>query len=109
MKLLVQPDSGVTPLVGAIKRATKSVEMAIFRFDIRELEQALEAAVARGVVVHALIAQTNQGGAKLLRQLEMRTGASASWRPIARWCTTRPGSAAGASGLHVDRRCIRLA
>lgn len=72
MKLLVQPDSGVAPLLSAIERAKKSVEIAIFRFDVRELEKALEAAVARGVVVHALIAQTNQGGAKLLRQLEMR-------------------------------------
>lgn len=72
MKLLVQPDSGVAPLLAAVKRAKTSIEMAIFRFDIRELEKALEAAVARGVVVHALIAQTNQGGAKLLRQLEMR-------------------------------------
>ena len=72
MKLLVQPDSGVAPLIAAIKRAKKSVEVAIFRFDIRELEKTLEAAVSRGVVVHALIAQTNQGGAKLLRQLEMR-------------------------------------
>jgi phosphatidylserine/phosphatidylglycerophosphate/cardiolipin synthase-like enzyme len=72
VKLLVQPESGVTDLIAAIKRAKKSVEVAIFRFDIRELEKALEAAVSRGVVVHALIAQTNQGGAKLLRQLEMR-------------------------------------
>lgn len=72
MKLLVQPDSGVAPLLAAIARAQTSVEIAIFRFDIRELEKALAAAVARGVVVHALIAQTNQGGAKLLRQLEMR-------------------------------------
>lgn len=72
MKLLVQPDSGVAPLLAAIKGARKSIEVSVFRFDIREIEKALEAAVARGVVVHALIAQTNQGGAKLLRQLEMR-------------------------------------
>lgn len=72
MKLLVQPEGGVAPLVAAIKRAKKSVDLAIFRFDIRELEKTLEAAASRGVVVHALIAQTNQGGAKLLRQLEMR-------------------------------------
>jgi cardiolipin synthase len=72
VKLLVQPDSGVAPLIAAITRAKKSVEIAIFRFDIRELEKAIDAAVSRGVVVHALIAQTNQGGAELLRQLEMR-------------------------------------
>lgn len=64
MKLLVQPDSGIAPLIAAIKRAKKSVEIAIFRFDIRELEKALEAAVSRGVVVHALIARVDQPGGR---------------------------------------------
>ena len=38
--------------------------------DLKELRQALEAAVAHGVQVHALIADTNRGGEKRLRQLE---------------------------------------
>lgn len=72
MKLIIQPDDGVTPLVQAVKSAKKTIDMVIFRFDRLELEKALEAAVARGVVVRALIAHTNRGGEKLLRKLELR-------------------------------------
>ena len=72
MKLIIQPDDGVTPLVQAVKSAKKTIDMVIFRFDRLELEKALEAAVARGVVVRALIANTNRGGEKLLRKLELR-------------------------------------
>ena len=72
MKLIVQPDDGVTPLVQAVKNAKKTIDIVIFRFDRLELEKALEAAVARGVVVRALIAHTNRGGEKLLRKLELR-------------------------------------
>jgi len=72
VKLIVQPDDGVTPLVQAVKNAKKTIDIVIFRFDRLELEKALEAAVARGVVVRALIANTNRGGEKLLRKLELR-------------------------------------
>lgn len=72
MKLIVQPDAGVTPLALAIKRARRSIDIVIFRFDRVELEKALAAAVTRGVVVRALIAHTNRGGEKNLRKLEQR-------------------------------------
>jgi phosphatidylserine/phosphatidylglycerophosphate/cardiolipin synthase-like enzyme len=72
MKLIVQPDHGVKPLVDGIDRAKRSVEIAIFRFDRKEVEHALENAVKRGVFVHALIADTNCSGEKNLRRLEMR-------------------------------------
>ena len=72
MKLIIQPDDGVTPIVKAVKRAKKSIDIVIFRFDRIELEKALEAAVARGVPVRALIAHTNRGGEKNLRKLELR-------------------------------------
>ena len=72
MKLLTQPGDGVEPLVKAIQKARKSVEIVIFRFDRIEIERALEEAVKRGVFVHALIAYTNRGGEKNLRKLEMR-------------------------------------
>ncbi len=72
MKLLVQPDDGVAPLVTAIQKAKKSVDVVIFRFDRIELEKALGAAVARGVVVRALIAHTNARDEKGLRKLELR-------------------------------------
>ena len=72
MKLIIQPDDGVKPLLKALRRAKKSIDIVIFRFDRLELEKALEAAVTRGVVVRALIAHTNRGGEKNLRKLELR-------------------------------------
>ena len=71
MKLITQPDDGITPLLLAIKKARKTIDIVIFRFDRSELEKALAAAVGRGVVVRALIAHTNRGGEKRLRKLEM--------------------------------------
>lgn len=72
MKLIIQPDDGIAPLLRAVKSARKSIDIVIFRFDRQDLEKALEAAVARGVVVRALIAHTNTGGEKVLRKLETR-------------------------------------
>lgn len=72
MKLIIQPDDGLKPLLKAIKRATRSVDIVIFRFDALELETALELAVGRGVTVRALIAHTNRGGEMKLRKLEQR-------------------------------------
>ncbi len=72
MKLIIQPNDGLTPLVQAVRGAKKTIDIVIFRFDRAELEKALEAAVARGVVVRALIAHTNRGGEKILRKLELR-------------------------------------
>ena len=72
MKLIIQPDDGLAPLLKAVRKAKKSVDIVIFRFDRPELERALESAVARGVVVRALIAHTNRGGEKSLRKLELK-------------------------------------
>ena len=72
MKLIIQPDDGLTPVVQAVRSAKKTIDIVIFRFDRVELEKALEAAVARGIVVRALIAHTNRGGEKILRKLELR-------------------------------------
>ena len=72
MKLIIEPSEGVAPIITAIKNAKKSVEIVIFRFDYRAIEAALKAAVVKGVKVTALIANTNRGGVKNLRELEMR-------------------------------------
>src|SRR5688500_7720401 len=70
MNLIVQPGSGVGPVLSAIRKATKSIDIMIFRLDIQDMRKALAAAVARGVNVRALIAHTNRGGEKTLRKLE---------------------------------------
>jgi len=71
LKLLVQPGDGVAPLVKGIGKARKSVEIAIFRLDRTEIEQALEDAVKRGVLVHALIGG-GEGSGNTIRRLEER-------------------------------------
>jgi phosphatidylserine/phosphatidylglycerophosphate/cardiolipin synthase-like enzyme len=72
VKLITQPDDGVTAIVKAIKCAKKTLDIVIFRFDRAEIEKALGQAVERGVNVRALIAHTNKGGDKTLRKLELR-------------------------------------
>lgn len=72
MYLITQPDDGIAPLLKAIKRAKKSIDIVIFRFDLDAVEKALTDAVGRGVVVRALIAHTNRGGESKLRKLESR-------------------------------------
>src|SRR5262245_11145139 len=72
MKLLIQPDGGIAPVLAAIKQAKKSIDILIFRLDRGDIARALEAAVARGVNVRALTAHTNRGGEKNLRKLEMQ-------------------------------------
>ena len=72
VKLLIQPQDGIGALLSAIKKAKKTIEIVIFRFDRAEMEAALKAAVRRGVAVSALIAFANRGGERHLRKLEMR-------------------------------------
>lgn len=72
VELIVQPEDGLAPVLKRVNAARKTLDVIIFRFDLRPLEKALEAAVERGVVVRALVAHTNRGGEKRLRQLEQR-------------------------------------
>jgi phosphatidylserine/phosphatidylglycerophosphate/cardiolipin synthase-like enzyme len=72
VQLIVQPDAGIVPVVQAIRRARKCIDVCIFRLDRADVEKALEQAVARGVRVRALIAHTNRGGEAHLRKLEQR-------------------------------------
>ena len=72
MKLIIQPDAGVMPIVKAIRGARRKIDVFIFRFDRQEIETALAGAVQRGVAVRALIAHTNRGGEAGLRKLEQR-------------------------------------
>jgi cardiolipin synthase A/B len=71
MKLIIEPNDGVGPLLAAVKSAKKRLEIAVFRFDRKDLETALKAAAAKGVRVSALIASANRGGEKNLRRLEL--------------------------------------
>lgn len=72
MDLIVEPDDGLKPILSVVERAQESLDLVIFRFDLEPLEKAITAAVRRGVAVRALVARTNRGGEKRLRQLEQR-------------------------------------
>jgi len=72
VELIVQPDDGIKPLLEVIGKAQKSVDLMIFRFDLKPMEKELEAARSRGVIIRALIAHQGSQGEKSLRQLEMR-------------------------------------
>ena len=72
MKLIIEPADGVGPLLTVIRSAKKSVEIAVFRFDRKDIETALKATAERGVRVTALIAFANRGGEQSLRKLELR-------------------------------------
>jgi cardiolipin synthase len=72
VELIVQPTDGIKPLIDTIAKAQKSIDVMIFRFDLKSMEKELVAARERGVVVRALIAHESSQGDKRLRQLEMR-------------------------------------
>jgi phosphatidylserine/phosphatidylglycerophosphate/cardiolipin synthase-like enzyme len=72
MNLILLPVDGLARVVRAIRKAKKSIRVTIFRCDLSEIEKALADAVARGVSVHALIAENNRTGEKALRKLELR-------------------------------------
>jgi phosphatidylserine/phosphatidylglycerophosphate/cardiolipin synthase-like enzyme len=73
VKLFVQPEAGLEPILAAIGKAKKCIQILIFRLDRPEIEKALLEAVERGVSVQALVANTNRGGDKVLRRFEMRS------------------------------------
>jgi cardiolipin synthase A/B len=72
MELLVQPDDGIGPILAAIRKARRQIDIHIFRLDRKEIENALADAVKRGVEVRTLIAHTHRGDEKSLRKLELR-------------------------------------
>jgi phosphatidylserine/phosphatidylglycerophosphate/cardiolipin synthase-like enzyme len=72
VKLILQPEDGIDPILQALGQARKRIQILIFRIDRTEVEKALTAAVERGVLVQALVACTNRGGEKTLRKCETR-------------------------------------
>jgi cardiolipin synthase A/B len=72
MRLIIQPRDGLDPLLRGIAEAERSIEIIIYRLDQLEIEQALVAAAARGVAVHALITYTNREDLREIKKLERR-------------------------------------
>ena len=74
MRLLIQPEDGVRPLLDAIKGARRRLDLCVFRLDRADIERALRAAVRRGVTVRALVARSGQGGVGALERRLRRAG-----------------------------------
>jgi phosphatidylserine/phosphatidylglycerophosphate/cardiolipin synthase-like enzyme len=72
LKLIIQPDDGLDPVLQAVRKAKTRVDILVFRLDRADLIKALGEAVGRQVPVHALIAHTARGDEKRLRKLEQR-------------------------------------
>lgn len=72
MKLIVEPEGGIGPILDAIDEAKRTIDILIFRLDCKSVTRGLEKAVARGVRVRALIASKHRGGTGDLRRLERR-------------------------------------
>jgi phosphatidylserine/phosphatidylglycerophosphate/cardiolipin synthase-like enzyme len=72
MRLIVEPEGGIGPILSAIDQAQRTIDIVIFRLDCKSVTRHLERAVDRGVIVHALIARKHRGGAGDLRKLERR-------------------------------------
>src|SRR5207247_555699 len=79
LRLIVEPEDGIEPVLHGIATARKTLDISIFRLDYEDITKALHGAVSRGVVVRALVANRNGTDAKALRRLEMQlleTGAT---------------------------------
>jgi cardiolipin synthase len=72
MRLLLEPEGGIGPVLHAIHQAKSTIEILIFRLNCGWVTQALEEAVERGVAVRAMIASKHRGGSHDLRRLEKR-------------------------------------
>ena len=74
MRLLIQPEDGVRPLLDAIRGARRRLDLYVFRLDRDDIERALRDAVRRGVAVRALVARSGRGGVRALEQRLRRAG-----------------------------------
>jgi phosphatidylserine/phosphatidylglycerophosphate/cardiolipin synthase-like enzyme len=74
MRLLIQPEDGVRPLLEAIRGARRRLDLYVFRLDRDDIEQALRDAVRRRVAVRALVARSGRGGLRALERRLRRAG-----------------------------------
>jgi phosphatidylserine/phosphatidylglycerophosphate/cardiolipin synthase-like enzyme len=71
VRLIVQPEDGLAPVLRGIGGAKRTLDVSIFRLDDKRVAKAVKAAVARGVAVRALVAHRNSAGERELRALEV--------------------------------------
>jgi phosphatidylserine/phosphatidylglycerophosphate/cardiolipin synthase-like enzyme len=74
MKLIVQPQHGIDPILRTIERAKRTIDICVFRLDRTEIEKALARAVGRGVRVRALNAQPSAARGRKLEERLLAAG-----------------------------------
>jgi cardiolipin synthase A/B len=72
MRLIVEPEGGIMPILDAIDSAKDTIDILIFRLNCRSVTKGLKVAVRRGVAVRAMIAKKHRGSTRDLRKLERR-------------------------------------
>jgi phosphatidylserine/phosphatidylglycerophosphate/cardiolipin synthase-like enzyme len=82
VKLIVQPEAGVTPVIQAIRLARKQIDIVIFRLDRKEVELALGHGGSARRGVRALIAHTKpRWGEPPAQARATPAGRKESWSP----------------------------
>ncbi len=53
--LIIEPDDGITPIISLINNAKKSIDLVMYEFEDKQIEQALASAEKRGVSVRVIL------------------------------------------------------
>jgi len=80
LRFFVLPDDGLTPVLDALNQAQRSLDIYIFKMENEEVEQALGAAVQRGVQVRAILDKTAPT-AEAAHQRLQQAGLTVKWAP----------------------------
>lgn len=80
LSFFVLPDDGLTPVLDLINQAQHTLDIYIFKMENNEIEQALDEAVKRGVVVRAILDKTSDTSAAAYQRLT-QAGLAVKWAP----------------------------
>jgi phosphatidylserine/phosphatidylglycerophosphate/cardiolipin synthase-like enzyme len=80
LSFFVLPDDGLTPLLDAINQAQRTLDIYIFKMENQDIEQALGAAVKRGVQVRAILDKTAPTSEAAYQRLQ-QAGLTVKWAP----------------------------
>ncbi len=80
LNYFVLPDDGLTPVLDLINQTQHALDIYIFKMENEEIEQALDEAVKRGVVVRAILDKTSDTSAAAYQRLT-QAGLAVKWGP----------------------------
>lgn len=80
LSYFVLPDDGMTPVLDLINQTQRTLDVYIFKMENDEIEQALDEAVKRGVVVRVILDKTSDTSAAAYQRLT-QAGLAVKWGP----------------------------